>query len=208
MKGAAAELHFEVAARLRDEIGDLKKELRQMMSAGRSDGGPPGDPGDLRRPRPGCAEPVLGRGVGYPSRSHPAVRELGTRPSRHGGAAGRRNDASALTDPEGTGPRIFFQKVPEGKTARTGCTSTSGPRPASRTPRERMAALEAECERLVALGATRVRRFEPAPPASAGFIVMRRTRGQRVLPGLTDLPAELSARTHAERPLVALASAA
>src|SRR6478609_6011672 len=34
MKGAAAELHFEVAARLRDEIGDLKKELRQMMQAG------------------------------------------------------------------------------------------------------------------------------------------------------------------------------
>jgi excinuclease ABC subunit B len=34
MKGAAAELHFEVAARLRDEIGDLKKELRQMMAAG------------------------------------------------------------------------------------------------------------------------------------------------------------------------------
>ncbi len=34
MKGAAAELHFELAARLRDEIGDLKKELRQMMEAG------------------------------------------------------------------------------------------------------------------------------------------------------------------------------
>ena len=33
MKGAAAELHFELAARLRDEIGDLKKELRQMMEA-------------------------------------------------------------------------------------------------------------------------------------------------------------------------------
>jgi excinuclease ABC subunit B len=33
MKGAAAELHFELAARLRDEIGDLKKELRQMMDA-------------------------------------------------------------------------------------------------------------------------------------------------------------------------------
>jgi excinuclease ABC subunit B len=33
MKGAAAELQFEVAARLRDEIGDLKKELRQMMEA-------------------------------------------------------------------------------------------------------------------------------------------------------------------------------
>ena len=33
MKNAAAELHFEVAARLRDEISELKKELRQMMEA-------------------------------------------------------------------------------------------------------------------------------------------------------------------------------
>ncbi len=34
MHGAAAELQFEVAARLRDEISDLKKELRQMVEAG------------------------------------------------------------------------------------------------------------------------------------------------------------------------------
>jgi excinuclease ABC subunit B len=34
MKGAAAELQFELAARLRDEISELKKELRQMMEAG------------------------------------------------------------------------------------------------------------------------------------------------------------------------------
>ncbi|WP_068398142.1 excinuclease ABC subunit UvrB [Kribbia dieselivorans] len=33
MHQAAAELQFEVAARLRDEIGDLKKELRQMVEA-------------------------------------------------------------------------------------------------------------------------------------------------------------------------------
>ena len=33
MKSAAAELQFEVAARMRDEISDLKKELRQMMEA-------------------------------------------------------------------------------------------------------------------------------------------------------------------------------
>ena len=33
MHAAAAELQFEVAARLRDEISDLKKELRQMMEA-------------------------------------------------------------------------------------------------------------------------------------------------------------------------------
>ena len=32
---AAAELQFELAARLRDEISDLKKELRQMMEATR-----------------------------------------------------------------------------------------------------------------------------------------------------------------------------
>ncbi|WP_270889436.1 excinuclease ABC subunit UvrB [Pedococcus sp. 5OH_020] len=33
MHQAAADLHFELAARLRDEIGDLKKELRQMSAA-------------------------------------------------------------------------------------------------------------------------------------------------------------------------------
>ena len=33
MHTAAEELHFELAARLRDEIGDLKKELRQMVAA-------------------------------------------------------------------------------------------------------------------------------------------------------------------------------
>ncbi|WP_279672283.1 excinuclease ABC subunit UvrB [Flexivirga meconopsidis] len=33
MHQAAADLHFELAARLRDELGDLKKELRQMTEA-------------------------------------------------------------------------------------------------------------------------------------------------------------------------------
>ncbi|MEO5981146.1 MAG: excinuclease ABC subunit UvrB, partial [Pedococcus sp.] len=33
MHQAATDLHFELAARLRDEIGDLKKELRQMSAA-------------------------------------------------------------------------------------------------------------------------------------------------------------------------------
>ena len=40
-----------------------------------------------------------------------------------------------------------------------------------------MAALEAECERLVALGAHRVSRSEPAPPMSHGFIVMTDPEG-------------------------------
>ncbi len=34
MHGAAAELHFELAARLRDEINELKRELRGMQAAG------------------------------------------------------------------------------------------------------------------------------------------------------------------------------
>jgi excinuclease ABC subunit B len=34
MHHAAAELQFELAARLRDEISELKRELRQMMAAG------------------------------------------------------------------------------------------------------------------------------------------------------------------------------
>ncbi|MGB4808280.1 MAG: UvrB/UvrC motif-containing protein, partial [Candidatus Phosphoribacter baldrii] len=33
MHTAAAELHFELAARLRDEVSELKKELRQMSEA-------------------------------------------------------------------------------------------------------------------------------------------------------------------------------
>ena len=35
MHTAAADLQFEMAARLRDEISDLKKELRQMVEANR-----------------------------------------------------------------------------------------------------------------------------------------------------------------------------
>ena len=35
MHTAAAELHFELAARLRDEVSELKKELRQMTEATR-----------------------------------------------------------------------------------------------------------------------------------------------------------------------------
>jgi hypothetical protein len=42
---------------------------------------------------------------------------------------------------------------------------------------ERMAALEAECDRLVALGASRTRRVEPAPPMEHGFIVMADPEG-------------------------------
>lgn len=87
-----------------------------------------------------------------------------------------RNSRSALVDPEGVGPRIFFQQVPEPKTAKNrmhldvrtavGLVGST-----------RMAALEVECARLVELGASRLYRIEPAPPMEAGFITMADPEG-------------------------------
>jgi len=68
----------------------------------------------------------------------------------------RRGASSACVDPSGVGPRLYFQRVPEGKIVKnrvhldvrvgTGLVGA-----------ERLAALEAECARLLPLGATRVR---------------------------------------------------
>lgn len=88
----------------------------------------------------------------------------------------RLNDASAITDPDGTGPRVFFQRVPESKTAKNRCHLDVRAAPGLAGD-ERMAALEAECERLVALGGTRVERHEPELPMSAGHIVMQDPEG-------------------------------
>ncbi|TAK69617.1 MAG: VOC family protein [Actinomycetota bacterium] len=90
--------------------------------------------------------------------------------------AEQRNSRSAIEDPDGHGPRLFFQQVPEGKTAKNRVHLDVRAAPGLAGD-ERMAALEAECARLVALGATRTRRFEPAPPMSAGFIVMADPEG-------------------------------
>ena len=67
-----------------------------------------------------------------------------------------RGAAFACVDPAGTGPRLFFQRVPEGKTVKnrlhldvrvgTGLVGA-----------QRLAALEAEGARLAALGASRLR---------------------------------------------------
>jgi hypothetical protein len=68
----------------------------------------------------------------------------------------RQGSAWACQDPDGIGPRLFFQRVPEAKTVKnrvhldvrvgTGLTGD-----------ERVAALETEADRLEALGARRVR---------------------------------------------------
>jgi catechol 2,3-dioxygenase-like lactoylglutathione lyase family enzyme len=89
--------------------------------------------------------------------------------------ADQRNERSALVDPDAAGPRIFFQRVPEGKSAKNrvhlDVRAASG-----LEGDERMAALEAEAARLAAMGAAQVERFEPGPMDS-GFIVMRDPEG-------------------------------
>lgn len=68
----------------------------------------------------------------------------------------QQGSAFACVDPTGAGPRLFFQRVPEGKVVKnrvhldvrvgTGLVGA-----------ERVDVLEAECARLVALGGTRLR---------------------------------------------------
>jgi hypothetical protein len=96
--------------------------------------------------------------------------------ARSGVPEEQRNSRSAIVDPDGHGPRLFFQQVPEDKVAKNRVHLDIRAAPGLRGE-ERMAALEAECDRLVALGAKRVRRFEPEPPLSAGFIVLTDPEG-------------------------------
>lgn len=96
--------------------------------------------------------------------------------ARAGVAQEQRNTRSAIEDPDGPGPRLFFQRVPEDKVVKNRVHLDVRSAPGLQGE-ERMAALEAECDRLVALGGTRVRRYEPAPPMSAGFIVMTDIEG-------------------------------
>jgi hypothetical protein len=68
-----------------------------------------------------------------------------------------RNSASAIVDPDGAGPRIYFQRVPEPKTVKNRVhldLNVGGPRDAP--PEERRRRVDGEVERLVAVGATRL----------------------------------------------------
>ena len=83
--------------------------------------------------------------------------------------------AFACADPTGVGPRLFFQRVPEGKVVKnrvhldvrvgTGLVGA-----------ERLAALEAECTRLVALGAVRGQLL-PADEDNESCLVMQDVEG-------------------------------
>jgi Glyoxalase-like domain len=81
----------------------------------------------------------------------------------------------ACIDPSGVGPRLYFQRVPEGKIVKNRLhldvrvgTGLVG--------EERLATLEAECARLVALGAVRVRLL-PADDDNESCIVMQDIEG-------------------------------
>ncbi len=90
--------------------------------------------------------------------------------------AERRNDVSAIVDPGGTGPRLFFQRVPEAKQVKNRVHLDVRAAPGLDGD-ARMAAQEDEAARLVGYGATRLERFEPAPPLGAGHIVMADPEG-------------------------------
>lgn len=87
-----------------------------------------------------------------------------------------RNSASALEDPGGSGPRLYFQQVPEDKVVKNRLHLDVRTVPELRGD-ERMAALEARCEQLVALGGTRLERHEPDGMTSIGFLVMADPEG-------------------------------
>jgi catechol 2,3-dioxygenase-like lactoylglutathione lyase family enzyme len=89
--------------------------------------------------------------------------------------AGQRNSRSALLDPESRGPRIYLQRVSEGKAAKNRVHLDVRAAPGLEGE-ARMTALEEESARLVAIGAVRLLRMEPGSWGS-GHIVMQDPEG-------------------------------
>ena len=129
-----------------------------------------------------CADPAAlaafwAEALGYPVQEPPrgfdsweqALDAFGVPPEK-------RNDASAVVGPGGSGPRLFFQRVPEGKQVKNRVHLDVRAAPGLAGD-ERMAALEAEAERLASHGARRLERHEPAPPLAGGHIVMADPEG-------------------------------
>ncbi len=89
----------------------------------------------------------------------------------------QRNSRSAALPPGGEqGPRLFFQRVPEGKNAKNRVHLDVRAAPGADGD-ERMRALEDEATRLVGVGATRVRRIDPDGRMETGFIVLQDPEG-------------------------------
>jgi hypothetical protein len=71
------------------------------------------------------------------------------------------NSRSALVDPEGVGPRIFFQQVPEAKTVKNRVHLDANVGGGRAIPiEERKQRVNTEAERLIGLGATKIRAYD------------------------------------------------
>ena len=83
--------------------------------------------------------------------------------------------ASALIDPEGNGPRLFFQKVPEGKKIKNRVHLDVNVGGSRATPEpERRQRVNQKVEQLVGAGATKVREFNEM---GESWIVMQDPEG-------------------------------
>ncbi|QIX28104.1 VOC family protein [Nocardioides sp. JQ2195] len=82
---------------------------------------------------------------------------------------------AAAQDPTGAGPRMYFQRVPESKVVKNR-VHVDVRAVAGLAGEERLAALEAECARLLPLGATRVR-LMPADEENESCLVMQDVEG-------------------------------
>jgi len=90
--------------------------------------------------------------------------------------ADQRNERSAVVPPDDAdGPRLFFQRVPEPKTAKNRVHLDVRAAPGLEGA-ERMRRLEEVGEQLTALGARRLARFEPGG-IDAGHLVMADPEG-------------------------------
>lgn len=89
--------------------------------------------------------------------------------------AEERGAAYACEDPTGVGPRLYFQRVPEGKVAKNRVHLDVRAAPGLRGD-DRLRALEAECDRLVGIGATRLR-LMPEDDGEQACIVMQDVEG-------------------------------
>ena len=87
---------------------------------------------------------------------------------------GHWNDASAVVDPDGSGPRIFFQRVPEAKTVKNRVHLDVGVGDHDLPAGERRRRLDAEVVRLGGLGATVV---EAREQRSEVWVVMQDPEG-------------------------------
>ena len=85
-----------------------------------------------------------------------------------------RGDFYAVVDPDKTGPRLFFQRVPEGKTAKNRVHLDVNVGTGAKNSEQRRAIVRAKADALVALGAAEVREVDER---GESWIVMQDPEG-------------------------------